>query len=110
MLAFAYHASIVLLIAVPFILAITRRHDDLAEFMALFAFALLVVVVVSTPFPASVVLNAAMIASTPTQGGYYLADVIAGIASDLTGWAAGSFARVRSLPLSSALSQRFPRR
>jgi hypothetical protein len=145
-LAFAYHASIVQLIAVPFILAIARRHDDLAEFIALFAFALLVAVVVSTPFPAqsafvhfgiadantastvshydllrsgrlrqlslsesqglvslpsfhvmlalllahavrhvrylfpaSVVLNAVMIVSTPTQGGHYLADVIAGI-------------------------------
>ncbi|VWC04824.1 PAP2 family protein [Burkholderia lata] len=145
-LAFAYRCSIVQLIAVPFILATARRHDDLAEFMTLFAFALLVVVVVSTPFPAqsafihfgiadantastvshydllrsgrlrqfslsesqglvslpsfhvmlalllayavrhvrylfpaSVVLNAVMIVSTPTQGGHYLADVIAGI-------------------------------
>ncbi|VWC74756.1 phosphatase PAP2 family protein [Burkholderia lata] len=146
-LAFAYHGSIVQLIAVPFMLSTARRHDDLAEFMALFAFALLVVVAVSTPFPAqsafvhfgiadantastvshydllrsgqlrrfslsesqglvslpsfhvmlallfvyavrhfryvfpaSVVLNVAMIVSTPTQGGHYLADVIAGIA------------------------------
>ncbi|VWC87267.1 PAP2 family protein [Burkholderia lata] len=145
-LSFAYHGSIVQLIAVPFILSTARRHDDLAEFMVLFAFALLVVVVVSTPFPAqsafvhfgiadantastvshydllrsgqlrrfslsesqglvslpsfhvmlallfvyavrhvryafpaSVVLNVAMIVSTPTQGGHYLADVIAGI-------------------------------
>ena len=142
----AYRSSIVQLIVVPFILATTRRHDDLAEFMALFAFSLLVVVVVSTPFPAhsafvhfgiadantastvshydllrsgqlqhfnlsesqglvslpsfhvmlalllayavrhvryvfpaSVMLNAVMIVSTPTQGGHYLADVIAGI-------------------------------
>ncbi|VWB65722.1 PAP2 family protein [Burkholderia lata] len=145
-LAFAYHGSIVQLVAVPFILSIARRHDDLAEFMVMFAVALLVVVVVSTPFPAqsafvhfgiadantastvshydllrsgqlrrfslsesqglvslpsfhvmlallfayavrhvryvfpaSIGLNVAMIVSTPTQGGHYLADVIAGI-------------------------------
>ncbi len=145
-LEFAYRSSIVQLIAVPFILATTRRHDDLAEFITLFAFALLVAVLVSTPFPAqsafvhfgitdphtastvshydllrsgqlrqfnlsesqglvslpsfhvmlalllayavrhvrfvfpaAVVLNAAMIVSTPTQGGHYLADVIAGV-------------------------------
>ncbi|VWD28094.1 PAP2 family protein [Burkholderia lata] len=146
-LAFAYHASIVQLFVVPFMLSTARRHDDLAEFMVLFTSMLLVVVVVSTPFPAqsafvhfgiadantastvshydllrsgrlrqfslsesqglvslpsfhvmlalllayavrhvrylfpaSVVLNAVMIVSTPTQGGHYLADVIAGIA------------------------------
>ncbi|MEK2600961.1 phosphatase PAP2 family protein [Burkholderia arboris] len=145
-LEFAYRSSIVQLIAVPFILAITRRHDDLAEFIALFAVALLIVVLISTPFPAqsafvhfgvtepgtvstvshydllrngqlrqfnlsesqglvslpsfhamlalllayavrhvryvfpaAAVLNATMLAATPTQGGHYLADVIAGI-------------------------------
>ncbi|CAB3757897.1 MULTISPECIES: phosphatase PAP2 family protein [Burkholderia] len=145
-LAVAYRSSIVQLVAVPFILAITRRYDDLAEFMALFAFALLVAVLVSTPFPArsafvhfgiadpgtastvshydllrsgqlrrfslsdsqglvsmpsfhvmlalllayavrhvryvfpaALALNAVMIASSPTQGGHYLADVLAGI-------------------------------
>ncbi|HIC7213148.1 phosphatase PAP2 family protein [Burkholderia stabilis] len=145
-LELAYRSSIVQLVAVPFILATTRRLDDLAEFIALFAFALLVVVAISTPFPAqsafvhfgitdpgtastvshydllrsgqlrqfslsesqglvslpsfhvmlalllahavrhvryvfpaAIVLNAAMIVSTPTQGGHYLADVVAGV-------------------------------
>ncbi|WP_143155675.1 hypothetical protein [Burkholderia pyrrocinia] len=46
-LEFAYRSSIVQLIAVPFVLASTRRHDDLAEFIALSACALLTVVLVS---------------------------------------------------------------
>ncbi|UEP28754.1 MULTISPECIES: phosphatase PAP2 family protein [unclassified Burkholderia] len=142
----AYRSGMPQLIAVPFILAAARRVDDLAEFVAQFMFAVIVVVLVSTPFPAAsafihfgitdpgtastvthydllrsgqfhrlnlaesqglvslpsfhvmlallfayavrhvryvfpaaVVLNAVMIASTPTQGGHYLADVIAGL-------------------------------
>ncbi|MGS0894990.1 phosphatase PAP2 family protein [Burkholderia stagnalis] len=146
LLEFAYRSSIAQLIAVPFVLAMTRRHDDLAEFVTLFALALFIVVLVSAPlpaesafvhfgitdpgtastvshydllrrgqfhqmnlsepqglvslpsfhvmlalllayavrhvryvFPAAVALNLAMIASTPTQGGHYLADVLGGI-------------------------------
>ncbi|WP_230945991.1 phosphatase PAP2 family protein [Burkholderia territorii] len=142
----AYRSGMPQLLAVPFILAAVRRVDDLAEFVVQFMFAVIVVVLVSTPLPAAsafvhfgitdpgtastvthygllrsgqfrqlnladvqglvslpsfhvmlallfayalrhvryvfaaaIVLNAAMIASTPTQGGHYLADVIAGI-------------------------------
>ena len=170
-LEFAYRSSIVQLIAVPFILATTRRHDDLAEFITLFAVALLIVVLISTPFPAqsafvhfgvtepgtastvsyydllrngqlrqfnlsesqglvslpsfhamlalllafavrhvrvvfpaAAVLNALMLAATPTQGGHYLADVIAGIVfgglsiAVVRRWTAGSRAAAAAGP------------
>lgn len=142
----AYRSAMPQMIAVPFLLAAMRRVDDLGEFVAVYACSILVVVLVSAPFPAesafvrfgitdpgtastvshydllrsgalrqlnlsesqglvslpsfhvmmaimlayavrhvryvfpaSVVLNLVMIASTPTQGGHYLADVIAGV-------------------------------
>lgn len=145
-LAFAYDSAQWQLIGIPVWLGLTRRDDDLSEFIALFMLTSVMVLLISTPFPAAsaflhfrvadpialagvsdfvrlrdgtlrvidpaalqgmvsmpsfhtvlgvlfayalrrgrvvaplaLLFNGWMIASTPTQGGHYFVDVLAGL-------------------------------
>ncbi|MFX1802761.1 phosphatase PAP2 family protein [Paraburkholderia sp. A1RO-5] len=145
-LALAYESGLVQLLAVPTILGLSGRREDLSEFFLLLMLFAILLLITSTPFPATsafvhfkvadpntvstvsdfailrdgtmrlfdlrnmqglvsmpsfhtmlavlfmyalrrihwlfglaIVLNATMIVSTPTQGGHYLVDVIAGL-------------------------------